>query len=581
MQGNMLPITRPDPIRTRDRLRMLPRSGEALQQTIQYLTRAAQGAVRDVEPYIALSELNEIKRDIEQQKSTQATAGAPQTPMVQSLPEQVKQSAGIAGLQGARQQKSAQDMAQGAAQAAGPVPDGTPQPVPPQEQKEGLMSLPAGNAMNFRSGGIISFADEGVVVDPETTENAETDEIAGLDLAQVNATNAAERARLGTLQQQIKDRAAMKAPTATTDLETEMELAKKYPERFGILNTPAGQGQIERLDAYQQLARDEMAKRRQENQPSLGKALIAGAEASRGQKGFANVGALFMGAGKNAAQQREGILKAEQAMRKEDLGLNEAKMIAINKLQDLQRAKAEGDADKEAKARMDLAKIEKDFGVSINTLLGKEYTSTMGYLGQTDTAAINADARVRAARASANSKDKREKTLERLATANEAILDMKPGTPEYVRQEELIRRLERTVAQGRTSDVGPTRASIMREANLVRESADVREKMESFKYNPVYLDAMSIGDEAEAARLWNAELEKQRNIKPTANPAAPAANPAAPTAPETVYDLPPDLTGGKAALVDGRVYKVPLPDKPGVTVPAKWNATTKRFMPIK
>lgn len=592
MQENMLPITRPDPIRTRDRLRMLPRSGEGLQQTIQYLTRAAQGGVRDVEPYIALSELNEIKRDIEAQKSAQATAGAPQTPLVQSLPQQVQQSAGIAGLQAARQQKSAQDMAQGAAQAVGPIPDGTPQPVPPQEQRAGLMSLPAGNAMNFRSGGIIAFSEpteennNSTVTDPDDENDG--DQIAGLDLAQVNATNAAERARMASLQKQIQDRAAMKAPRPTTDLETEMELAKKYPERFGILAKPVGEGQIERLDAYQQLVRNEMAKRRQENQPSLGSALIAGAEASRGQKGFGNIASILMGAGRNAEEQRLGVLKAEQAMRKEDLGLSEAKMLAMNKLQDLQRAKAEGDADKEAKARMDLAKIEKDWGVSINTLLGKDVTATMGYLGRTDAASIAADAKIRAANAAANSKVNKEKALERLATANEAILDMKPGTPEYVRQEELIKRLQGVVALGRTSDVGPNRAAIMREANLINESEDVRKKMQAFKYTPAYNDAVSMGNDAEADRLWNEELKKQRSIKPAANPAAPAA-PAAPTAPaasanpalDIPIPLPKDLTGGKSALIAGQVYKVPLPDNPNVLIDARWDPKTKIFRPLK
>jgi hypothetical protein len=556
---------------------MLPRSGEALQQTIQYLTRAAQGAVSDVEPYIALSELNEIKRDIEQQKSTQATAGASQTPMVQSLPEQVKQSAGIAGLQGARQQKSAQDMAQGAAQAAGPVPDGTPQPVPPQEQKEGLMSLPAGNTMNFRSGGIISFADEGEVKDPDP----DADEIAGLDLAQVNATNAAERARLGTLQQQIKDRAKVAVPKATTDLETEMDLAKKYPERFGILNTPAGQGQLERLDAQQKLARDEMGLRRQENKLSLGDALIAGAEASRGQKGFGNIASMFMGAGKNAGQQLSGVQAREQALRKEDLGLSEVKMLAMNKLQDLQRAKAEGDADKEAKARMDLAKLEKDFNVSINTLLSKEYTSTMGYLGQTDAAAINADARVKAAKASA-AKVPKEKLPEMYANAKVELTRLQPGTPAYAAKEAEVKALGEAVVLNRTSDVGATRASIMRESNLVREDAKVQDGMKSFKYNPDYLQAQADGDEEKASALWNAELARLRGVSRV--PTAPAANPTAPAASanpvlDTPIALPPNLEGGKTAFVDGQVYI--LDPKLTPSGKGRWDAKTKRFIPVQ
>jgi hypothetical protein len=515
---------------------MLPRSGEALQQTIQYLTRAAQGGVRDVEPYIALSELNEIKRDIEQQKSTQATAGAPQTPqtpMVQSLPEQVQQSAGIAGLQAAKQKQAMGSMMQNAAQTPQPVPEGVPQPM--SAAGGGLMSLPAGNTMNFRSGGIIAFAEptkrnnNSLVTDGDDVPQADTDTDTDTDTAAINASNAAARARLIQLQNQIDARAKAKVPTATSDLETEMELAKKYPERFGILNTPAGQGQLERLDAQQKLARDEMGLRRQENktqQLSLGDALIAGAEASRGQKGFGNIASMLMGAGKNAGQQLSGNLAREQAMRKEDLGLGEARMLAENKLQDLQRAKAEGDADKEAKARMELAKIEKDFGVSINTLLGKEYSSTMSYLGQTDAATLGAEGRKAAARLNASKPDK-EKTLERLSTASVELTRLQPGTPAYAAKEAEVKALEKVVEKNR--DIGPTRAALARESNLVKEDAKVQEGMKSFKYNPDYLDAQATGDEEKASALWNAELARLRGISRVPTPAAPAA-PAAPVA---------------------------------------------------
>jgi hypothetical protein len=150
---NMLPITQPNPIQTRDRLRELPRTGPALQQTIQYLTRAAQGGVPTVEPYIALSELNEIKRDTERQQSAQATAGQ-NIPMVQSLPEQVQQTAGIAGLQRAKAQQAQGAMMGQAMKAQQPIPEGVPQPV--AAARGGLMSLPR-RRPNFRSGGIIAF----------------------------------------------------------------------------------------------------------------------------------------------------------------------------------------------------------------------------------------------------------------------------------------------------------------------------------------------------------------------------------------------------------------------------------------
>ena len=226
-------------------------------------------------------------------------------------------------------------------------------------------------------------------------------------------------------------------------------------------------------------------------------------------------------------------------MRKEDLGLSEAKMLARNKLQDLQRAKAEGDADKEAKARMELAKIEKDFGVSINTLLGKEYSGVMDYLSRTDAATLGAEGRKAAARINANKPDK-EKALERLATAKTALVGMEPGTPQHTRQLAIIKALEETVAQGRTSDMGPTRASIAREQLLQKEDIGVQAIVRPWmNRNEPYLDALARGDEAEAARLYNIKLEEARAEFRKLNPAAPAAPAAAPAAPAAAKPAPP------------------------------------------
>jgi hypothetical protein len=566
---NMLPITQPNPIQTRDRLRSLPRSGAALQQTIQYLTRAAQGGVPTVEPYIALSELNEIKRENEKMQSAQATAGGPVTPLVQSLPEQVQQTAGIAGLQRAKAQQAQGAMMSQAMRAPQPIPEGVPQPV--EAARGGLMSLPRRPKPNFRSGGIIAFQDRGVVEDPDAEETGATGE-------KVNpATAASARARLAQLQGQMDARLASKPPTTTTDLETELELAKKYPERFGILSKPVGEGQIDRLAEFQQRQREDLARRGRENKISLGQALMAGAEASRGQKGFGNIASILMGAGKSAAEQRKAQTKEFQALRQEDLKLYEGRMLAENKLQDLQRAKAEGDADKEAKARMDLAKIAKDYNVSLNTLLGKEYSALYEYLGRTDAANTAAAARAKAAAAGAD----KTKLPEQLGRAEVELTRLTPGTEAYAAKEAEVKALRRAVQT--TKDVGPERAYIMRQQLLVNEDKDVRSKMADFEFSPEMQAAKLLGPDEET-RVFTKKLNELRGIgrsdvdtKPFEEPAPkPAAKPAAPAPkPEPIFVGTPTPLPAKATaatLKVGTVYET-------ARGPGRWNGSS--FTPVK
>jgi len=576
---NMLPITQPNPIQTRDRLRSLPRSGAALQQTIQYLTRAAQGGVPTVEPYIALSELNEIKRETEQMQSTQATAGGPVTPMVQSLPEQVQQAAGIAGLQRAKAQQAQGAMMGQAMKAPQPIPEGVPQPV--EAARGGLMSLPNRPRPNFRSGGIIAFKQPtednnfSLVEEPEAEETGATGEKVD------PATAASARARLAQLQAQVDDRLKSKPPTATTDLETEMELAKKYPERFGILNKPVGEGQIDRLAELQGRQREDLARRGRENKVSLGQALIAGAEASRGQQGYGNVASILMGAGKSAADQRKAQTKEFQALRQEDLKLYEGRMIAENKLQDLQRAKAEGDADKEAKARMDLAKIAKDYGVSLNTLLGKQYSALYEYLGRTDAANTAAAAKRAAATANAGKLQAPDRLL---ADAEVALTKLTPGTEAYEAKEAEVKALQRTVDR---TKLNPERAYIMRQQLLVNEDKDIRAKMADFEFSPE-MQAAKLAGPDEENRVFTKKLNELRGIgragvdKPFPESAAPAA-PAAPAAsapkPEAIFvgkptPLPAGLTGGNAGtlLKKGEVYQT-------AKGPGRWNGTG--FTPVQ
>lgn len=571
MQDNMLPITRPDPIETRDRLRALPRSGQMLQQTIAYLTRAAQGGVPHVEPYLALSELNEIKRETEKQASSQATAGVgmPSAPLSQSLPEQLKQTAGIASLQGLRQKQMMGQMLNKGAQMPQPVPEGTPQPV--QAAGGGLMSLP-----RYRSGGVIAFQDRGAVEDPDANDDGENDEGGGGEAAPA-AEPFSANARLAQLQAQIDAQRGRKAPTMAGPIATEEELVKKYPGRFGILNTPAGADTLKRLEEFQAQQRAEMEQRRQEMRPvSFGKILMDAAEASRGQKGFGNIAAMLMGGGKSARTQADERLKQEQAMRKEDLGLNEVKMLAQNKVDELRRAQASGDVQREVKARADLAKIEKDYNVSLNRLLGNEYTALMGYKGRVDSANIAAAAR---AASDARKEDKLPQVDRALAAAKIALTKLTPGTPEYEAKAAEVKVLGETLDRSRFS---PERGFLMRQQLLVNEDKDIRSKMADFEFSPEMQMAKLEGPEAEN-RVFTKKLNELRGISranledtPFPESRTPAATPRPTPARPSAQPLPAGLTGANAAtlLKDGAIYQT----QQG---PGRWSAAKGKFVAVE
>lgn len=597
MQDNMFPITRPDLNETRDRLRALPRTGPMLQQTIQYLTRAAQGAVPMVEPFVALSELNEIKRDMEKQSSAQATAGAPQTngPLVQTLPEQVKQTAGIAGLQAMRQRQAMQNMMGQAGQTPGPVPEGLEQSAPIQAASGGLLTLPSAR---FRSGGIVTFKEpteennDSLVTSEEGDDSEGGDDSAPVraDTAPINLGAPIDvTARLNDLNAQIEQRANQPAPALTKNMvgptAVQTQMAKDNPELYGILSTPAGSKYLEELRRLQGFQAEDIAQRGREIQrPSIGRMLIDAAEASRGVKGgLGQISAMLMGAGKSANNQRMQALKEEQALRQEGLGLAEARMAALSKVDDLRRAQAKGDVSGEYNARLALAKIAKDHGVSINNLLGRQYSALLGYKGRVDSATIAADARKRAAAttaAAAASADK-AKLPEQLGRAEVALTRLTPGTPEHDAKQAEVNALRRALQTNR--DVGPERAFLMRQQLLVTEDKDIRSKMADFEFSPEMMAAKLVGPEEEN-RVFMKKLSELRGIgrtdlkddKPFPEPAKSGAS--APR-PEPLFigtpaKLPAGLTGANASklLKEGEVYET-------AKGPGRWNGTA--FVPVK
>ena len=128
-------------IQVQDRLKDMP---------TQAIMSYANGSNPEVPPYLALGELNRRKQM--EQKQVEAPQG--------TVKDQIEQSVKLAQAQKAAQAQGQQKMTEAMGAQQSPVPGGTPQP---QEQPEaGIAQLPTG-PMNFRDGGIVSFANEGLV----------------------------------------------------------------------------------------------------------------------------------------------------------------------------------------------------------------------------------------------------------------------------------------------------------------------------------------------------------------------------------------------------------------------------------
>jgi hypothetical protein len=231
----------------------------------------------------------------------------------------------------------------------------------------GLASLaPKG----YRSGGVIAFK-EGNLVDDVVAEK-ENEE------AEVTELPANPKELTAKLMQEIAARRNLKAPSAETPLEARARMIKENPERYGILNQPAGIEALKRLDEVQGSRRAELAKQREElaqSKPGILQLLGQAAMGTRGQKGGSALASILGGYSELASGADAKQLQQEQGLRMRELELQQAKAEAMNKVDDLRRAQAEGDIAGEQKAKMDLARIEKDHGVSINNLLGKQLTA--------------------------------------------------------------------------------------------------------------------------------------------------------------------------------------------------------------
>jgi hypothetical protein len=84
----------------------------------------------------------------------------------------------------------------------------------------------------------------------------------------------------------------------------------------------------------------------------------------------------------------------------------------------------------------------------------------------------------------------------------------------------VVTALRRAVAQVKTTDVGTTKADLTREQIAAGETKEVRNAMKAFRYDPDYMEAR-LADPERADRLWNAEIERQRNMNPNRTTPSP------------------------------------------------------------
>jgi hypothetical protein len=359
-------------LQIQDDLKTLPNDP----RTMQMLASYANGANPMVPPYLALGELNRRKQLMEKQQMEQA--GQPPQGTVK---DQVEQQAGLMALQ---QQ-----------------PQGMPQGMPQMNPAGGgLLDLIAAkaNAPRMGSGGIVAFArGEDVEGDEDEDEDEKVDATMSPDEA------FAEAIRGRRLAQQFVKKMG-EPPTAETPMAFRERLIKENPEKYGYLAEDGSKEVLSRLDELQAAKREELAKQREESErmkPGVLQLLAQQAMQTGGMSGRQALARMLGGYGQAQMGADAKAIEREQGIRAQEIKLQEDKMLTINKVQELKRARDEGDIKAEQKALMDLAKIAKDHNTTVGNLIGKVVSASSSMAGRLGAAKIGAEAKIKTANISA------------------------------------------------------------------------------------------------------------------------------------------------------------------------------------
>jgi hypothetical protein len=473
-------------IQIQDKLKSLPNDPRVM----QLLTGYANGQSPQVPPYLALGELN--RRKVEAERAKMEQAGQPPGGTVK---DQIAQQTGVMALQQGRQQQAMQQMAQQGMQGGAPAPQGIPQPQP-QAQAMAAGGLASIAPKGYRSGGVIAFQEAGSVDDAVEEAEGEEKEQASLPTDPKELT--------AKLMQEIAARRSLKAPSAETPLEARARMIKENPDRYGILNEPVGIEALKRLDEVQGSRRAELAKQREElaqSKPGILQLLGQAAMNSRGQKGSSALATILGGYSELASGADAKQLQQEQGLRMRELELQQAKAEAMNKVDDLRRAQAEGDIAGEQKAKMELARIAKDHNVSINNLLGKQL-ATAGNLVESQR---RADDTTRTIKSREDVAAERRKLDERL----ENIRSNRPGE-----KERILRQIDRLRKDGKTAEADQLLEDLRYlQGSAVGVNAARNERLiieaQLKSANNVLTNQRSTPAEIAAAKTEIAELNKQ------------------------------------------------------------------------
>ena len=359
----------------------------------QAIMSYANGQNPQVPPYMALGEMNRRKA------MEQRAAQAPDSSVKEKLESELSQQIALPGVgQGMNMRINPAGMPQ-------PMPAVQPQmapqmpkmpiqpaarPMPPQQMSQpgsipagapgmaagGLAELPVRkDIFNYAPGGIVAFADEGLVPAAVSDEAVASgggapDRSAGIDNLPVALANKI-----------LADRVAgnVNLPMPVSREQSRKEFAEANPELGAMLNKIPGE-KLAALAAKLEEQNQAQKSRFQEGEgrqglAALSQALIAAGEATRGQKGMGGIGAAFGGFGKtyNAA-----TAAAEERAAKQQ-ALERAQTIETMKLQSdieqMKRAFAEGRFEEGMKLKDQVnarqAKIEEIKGAGATEVLNQ------------------------------------------------------------------------------------------------------------------------------------------------------------------------------------------------------------------
>lgn len=478
-------------IKTQQELNALPPTPESL----QYLAGAAQGQLVNVPPWLALSRMNEINRQIESAKNS--AAQPPTETLSDSIPQNLEQNLGMApqagppgqggmpmaaGPQGGPPQGGmfpAQGAPQGADMAMAPQSAGPTQMM----ASGGIAGIPVNPDMfEYGSGGIVAFAGGGIredvdptlsppavrgralppVVEPIPTGANQFDPMANYQMVNQRALD------------MINQRDATPDPKSPEETRTEMQGKGNY----GIDSGPIGEEALKAKKAIAEARKAENALQQKNmnaaKQMAVWKAFMDAGAATKGQYG---AGALMGGFGSSFAKSTDDILGKESELRLSNIKQDELLNDAAEVVQKLRRAQLDGDVAAEYKHKAEFAKLAKDNRISERTLLGHLVTTAGMVAGKdvsADASMYGADVRGATVRAGAGKITPAMNAAEAIAAKVTELRAADPTlTPTAARTkaEEWYKSL--AAAPGITS----------------REDLDLEKAIKTFKYTADYLQS--------------------------------------------------------------------------------------------